>query len=141
MAGMDIHEHAEAAERRFGGTPQWQQVTERTAHYTDADWQAFRTEISVTHLKVLAAMRAGVPATDPSVMDLAEEHRGHVSRWQYDCDHETHRQLADVYLTDNRMARSYEDMAPGLTRYLHDAMVANYERWLARSATTGFWVS
>ena len=129
---MNLSDHLEAAEQRWRGTPQWQQVTERTANYREEDWLAFRQEISVTHLKLLDAMRAGTPPTDPEIMDLAEEHRLHVSRWQYDCDHETHRKLADVYLTDNRMARSYEDMAPGLTQYLHDAMVANHERWLSR---------
>ena len=114
------------------GTPQWHQVRERTANYTAADWSAFHAELSAIHRKILAAMRAGTPADDPAVMDLVEEHRSHVSRWQYDCDHEAHRQLADVYLTTNRLARSYEDMAPGLTLYMHQAMVANYERWVSR---------
>lgn len=136
----DPDNHADLAEQRWGGTPQWQQVQERTAGYDKADWLAYRREISAIHLKILAAMRAGVPATDPSVLDLAEQHRAHVSRWQYDCDHATHRQLAEIYLTHNRMARSYEDMAPGLTRYIYDAMVANHERWLAESATAGLWI-
>jgi hypothetical protein len=121
----------------WAGTPQGQQVRERTATYIDADWRAFRAELSTIHLKILAAMRAGTPPGDPAVMDLVEEHRSHVSRWQYDCDHETHRQLADVYLTTNRLARSYEDMAPGLTMYMHQAMVANYERWVSRECASG----
>ena len=129
---MNITDHFDAAEQRWAGTQQWEQVTARTANYREEDWRAFREDISATHLKILAAMRAGTPPTDPAVMDLAEDHRMHVSRWQYDCDHETHRKLAEVYLTDNRMVRSYEDMAPGLTQYLHDAMVANYERWVSR---------
>lgn len=136
----DPDNHADLAEQRWGDTPQWQQVQERTAGYDKADWLAFRREISAIHLEILTAMRAGVPATDPSVMELAEQHRAHVSRWQYDCDHETHRQLAEIYLTDNRMARSYEDMAPGLTQYLHDAMVANYDRWLTASAAAASWL-
>jgi hypothetical protein len=31
--------------------------------------------------------------------------RGGLARWQDDCDHETHRKLAEIYLADNRMAR------------------------------------
>ncbi|HEY4452747.1 MAG TPA: TipAS antibiotic-recognition domain-containing protein [Pseudonocardiaceae bacterium] len=131
---MDLSTHLDIAERRWGGTQQWRQVRERTAHYTDADWLAFREELSAIHLKILAAMRAGTPPTDPAVMDLVEQHRSHVSRWQYDCDHDTHRQLADIYLTTNRLARSYENMAPGLTLYMHEAMVANYERWVSRGS-------
>jgi hypothetical protein len=63
----------------WAGTPQGQQVRERTATYTDADWRAFRAELSTIHLKILAAMRAGTPPGDPAVMDLVEEHRSHVS--------------------------------------------------------------
>lgn len=128
---ISLDDHADAATQRWAGTPQWEQVQARTANYTKEDWRAFREDLSATHLKILAAMRAGTPPTDPAVLDLVEEHRAHVSRWQYDCDHETHRQLADIYLTTNRLARSYEDMAPGLTLYMHQAMVANYERWRA----------
>ena len=126
--------HAEQAELRWGKSPQWNQARDRTSQYSKEDWLRLRAEISGIHLRILAAMRAGVPATDESVMDLAEQHRLHVSRWQYDCDHETHRQLAELYLSGQRLGRGYEDMAPGLARYMHDAMVANHERWAATSS-------
>jgi hypothetical protein len=35
------------------------------------------------------------------------------------------------------MARGYEDTAPGLNRYVRDAMVANHDRWLADCAAVG----
>ncbi len=41
-------------------------------------------------------MHDGVPATDPAVMDLAEEHRRHIDRWLHDCDYETRLRLAEV---------------------------------------------
>ncbi|HEY4024052.1 MAG TPA: TipAS antibiotic-recognition domain-containing protein [Pseudonocardiaceae bacterium] len=69
------HGHFTRQRRTWRGTPQWQQAQERTAGYDKADGLAYRHEISAIHLTILAAMRAGVPATDPSVMDLAEEHR------------------------------------------------------------------
>ena len=33
-----------------------------------------------------------------------------------------------MYLADPRFTRTYEDLAPGLARYVHDAIVANGER-------------
>jgi DNA-binding transcriptional MerR regulator len=45
--------------------------------------------------RLLHAMNDRVPAGDPAVMDLAEEHRQHTDRWYHDCGHEMHRQRAD----------------------------------------------
>jgi len=39
-----------------------------------------------------------------------------------------HRGLAEMYLSDERFTRTYDDMAPGLARYVHDAMLANARR-------------
>ncbi len=36
-----------------------------------------------------------------------------------------HRNLAEMYIADERFAASYEKVAPGLARYVHDAVVAN----------------
>jgi hypothetical protein len=61
-------------------------------------------------------------------MDLAEGHRQHISRWFYDCGHDIHRGLAEMYLADDRFRRNYDDVAPGLAQYLHGAIVANAHR-------------
>jgi DNA-binding transcriptional MerR regulator len=39
-----------------------------------------------------------------------------------------HRCLAEMYLRDERFGKNYEDMAPGLAQYVHDAMLANATR-------------
>src|SRR5579859_4403061 len=67
----------------------------------------------------------GVPASGQRAMDLAERHRQHISRWFYDCDYGMHRGLAELYLADQRFGKNYDDMAPGLAQYMHDAMLAN----------------
>jgi hypothetical protein len=73
-------------------------------------------------------MTAGAPADDPRATDVAERHRQHISRWFYDCSYDLHRGLADLYVTDERFGRNYDDLAPGLARYVHDAMLANASR-------------
>jgi hypothetical protein len=50
------------------------------ARCTATDWQELRTEQAGIHQRLLDAMRAGTPATDPAVMDLAEEHRERVEK-------------------------------------------------------------
>ncbi len=61
-------------------------------------------------------------------MDVAEDHRQHISRNFYDCTYEIHRGLADMYLADPRFTATYEKIAPGLAQYIHDAIKANAAR-------------
>lgn len=67
-------------------------------------------------------------------MDLAEAHRQHISRWFYDCGCEMHRGLADIYTSDDRYIAAYDEIEPGLARYVRDAMYANADRGQGRDA-------
>lgn len=61
-------------------------------------------------------------------MDLAEQHRRHIDHWLHDCGYETRRALAEVCRANERLGRNYDDMAPGLSQYIHDAIMANCQR-------------
>ena len=61
-------------------------------------------------------------------MDLAEAHRQHLSRWFYDCGYEMHRGLAEMYVADPRYTQAYDEIAPGFSGYVHDAILANADR-------------
>jgi MerR family transcriptional regulator, thiopeptide resistance regulator len=61
-------------------------------------------------------------------MGLAEEHRRHITRWFYDCGHDIHRGLGEMYVADPRFTATYENMAEGLASYLRDAIRANSTR-------------
>ena len=70
-------------------------------------------------------MRAGEAATGEPARALAERHRRHITRWFYPCSPQMHRGLAEMYIADERFARNYDREAPGLARYVHDAIIAN----------------
>jgi MerR family transcriptional regulator, thiopeptide resistance regulator len=123
-----LEDNAGRAQRRWGDSELWRQRQERAARYSADDWVTIRTEQAGIHQRLLDAMRAGTPPDDPAVMDLAEEHRLHLDRWFHDCDLDTHRALAVSYRANERIGRNYDDMAPGLSRYVHDAIVANADR-------------
>ena len=36
--------------------------------------------------------------------------------------------LVEMYLTDERFTRYYDDVAPGLAQFLHDIVVASIDR-------------
>jgi MerR family transcriptional regulator, thiopeptide resistance regulator len=126
-------EYAAEAEQRWGETEAWKQSQQRTSKYTKQDWVRFKEESAANGSAFVAAMNDGVAADSEQAMDLAEGARAQITKWFYDCSYEIHRGLAQMYLADPRFTRTYEDIAPGLAQYVHDAIIAN----CARHAVTG----
>ena len=62
-----------------------------------------------------------VPGSPPAEK-LAARHRSSIEQF-YDCGDEMHRCLVEMYLTDDRFTRYYDDVEPGLAQFLHDIVV------------------
>ena len=121
----DPTQYAEEARERWGETDAYAQSHARTSSYSKADWLEVQAEGEDVERRFAEALAAGLPADDPSVTAIAEDHRQHISRRFYDCSPEMHSSLADMYVADERFAAHYERRAPGLARYVHDAVKAN----------------
>jgi DNA-binding transcriptional MerR regulator len=121
-------DHEAEVERRWGGSPQYAESRRRVAGYTKADWLELKAEAAAIGGDLVAAFKAGLPADGEHAMDLAERHRGHISRWFYDCTYDIHRGLGDVYVDDPRFTATYDALAPGLAGYLRQAIHANARR-------------
>lgn len=88
------------------------------------DWQQVKAETDALEAAFAEALRDGVPADSAPAGELAERHRASIARF-YDCGHEMHRSLAEMYVADERYRRHYEEVAPGLAQYTRDVIVAN----------------
>ena len=121
-------EYQAEAQERWGDTDAWTQSASRTKGYTRADFERIKAEGDAVNAAFVTALRSGASATSTQAMDAAEAHRAHIERWFYDLDHGFHRGLADMYLADPRFTKTYEDQAPGLAQYVHDAIHANADR-------------
>jgi DNA-binding transcriptional MerR regulator len=132
-----LGEYAEEAEQRWGDTDAWRESQRRSAAYTKDDWIAIKAEADASINGFAEAVRAGEPATGQVAMDLAEAHRLHISRWFYDCGYEMHRGLADIYTADDRYIAAYDEIEPGLARFVRDAMYANADRGQGREQPRG----
>jgi DNA-binding transcriptional MerR regulator len=124
----DPTQHAEEAEQRWGDTDAWRESHRRTATYGKADWLVVRAEAREIEDRFAAALAAGRPPTAAAVLDIAEDHRRHLSRWFYDCSPAMHRGLGQLYVSDPRFAAHYDAVASGLARYVSDAVAANADR-------------
>ncbi|MEO7059213.1 MAG: MerR family transcriptional regulator [Lapillicoccus sp.] len=121
-------EYAVEAQERWGDTDAWKQSADRTATYTKADWEAIKVDMDAVNAAAVAALQSGAPATSEAAMDAAERARQHIERWFYDTSPQFHRNLGDMYVSDPRFTKTYEDLAPGLAAYLRDAIHANADR-------------
>jgi hypothetical protein len=120
--------YADEARERWGTTDTYRQSQERTSAYTEQDWAEIKAAAADLSDRLAAALRSGVAATDPAAMDLAEEHRGQLTRYFYDCGPDLHRNLGDMYVDDPRFTATYDAVTPGLAVYLRDAIHANADR-------------
>jgi MerR family transcriptional regulator, thiopeptide resistance regulator len=125
---FDPDAHAAEAEERWGGSPAYRESQRRASRYTKADWERMKDEASEYADRLVALMRAGAAADSTEAMEAAEAHRQHIGRWFYDCSHEIHRGLGQMYVDDPRFTATYEAIAPGLAAYLRDAIAANADR-------------
>ncbi|OBG83691.1 transcriptional regulator [Mycobacterium sp. E136] len=122
-----FHEHAAESEERWGGTDAWNQSQQRTARMTKQDWIEFKADNDALLEALAQAHRNGVAPGTRRANELAAWHRANIERF-YDCDHEMHVCLAEMYLADERFRRYYDDAAPGLAQFVHDIIVANSDR-------------
>ncbi|GAA3032549.1 MerR family transcriptional regulator [Kitasatospora albolonga] len=130
--GQDYQESWETeAEQRWGGTDAWKESRRRTARYTKEDWAKLQQEQAALNERLAAAMKAGVAPGSADGTALAEEHRLQITGAFYDCGHEMHRCLGEMYVADPRFTATYEKVAPGLAHWLRDAIVANADAHLA----------
>jgi DNA-binding transcriptional MerR regulator len=116
------------AEERWGDSEAWAQSQRRTSAYTKEDWVRIKEEAEDVERRFAEALRSDIPADSTAAMDLAEEHRQHISRWFYDCPPGMHAGLGRMYVEDERFTAHYEDIAPGLAQYVSTAVQANAAR-------------
>ncbi len=128
FADFDPSQYADEAEERWGRTQAYQQSQARTSQYTKDDWVRLQAEAAEVNGRFAAAMAAGLAPDSTEAMDAAEAHRRQISRNFYDCGYDIHRGLAQMYVEDERFTKTYEDVAPGLARYVHDTVLANAQR-------------
>lgn len=117
--------YADEARERWGRSDAWEQSQRRTSTFTKDDWIRVKAEGEEQVAAFVTALRAGLAPTSPEAMDAAETARRHINDNFYECSHDMHANLGEMYVADPRFAATYDDIEPGLSAYVHDAIVAN----------------
>ncbi|NXY98103.1 MerR family transcriptional regulator [Streptomyces sp. BR123] len=127
--------YATDAHLKWGESEGHQRSMARAAAHTKEHWRALMAEAAGWRRSLIAAFEDGAASDSPRAMDLAEEHRGHISRWFTPCPPEMHCRIADEYIEDARafaLVVPAPEQRPGLGRWLRDAVHANAGRVRSR---------
>lgn len=126
------------AKERWGDTEAWKQSQQSAAGRTKQDWEAIKADTDALMAALGDAKRRGVDPTGDEGAALAERHRASIEVF-YSCSYAQQRGLADLYLSDERFRKTYEDVEPGLAQWVHDAINANADRHGAPGAAEAQW--
>ncbi|MGN6723517.1 MAG: MerR family transcriptional regulator [Marmoricola sp.] len=131
LFGDGFDDYQAEAEAKWGETDAWKESQRRTATYTKAQWAQIKADGEAVEKALSDAYRSGLPADSVEAMDAAELHRLQVNRWFYECSHDFHRNLGDLYVSDPRYVANYDEAfgLPGLAQYCRDAIHANADRY------------
>ena len=125
---FDPAQYEEEAKERWSESDAFKQSVQRTSGYTKDDWVTIGAENDAINQSFLALMAADTPADDPAAMDVAEQHRAHITKWYYDCSMEIHAGLGQMYVADVRFKENIDKAGEGLAEYMSAAIAANAAR-------------
>ena len=123
--------YATQAELKWAHSEGQREAMARAAAHTKEDWRQLMGEATAWRAELLAAFDEGEPSDGERAMDLAEEHRLHISRWFTSCPPAMHRRIADDFITDPRafaLVVPPSQQRPGLAAYACKAVHANAVR-------------
>jgi hypothetical protein len=123
--------YATEAELKWAHSDGQREAMARAAAHTKEDWRQLMGEAAAWRAELLAAFDEGELSNGERAMDLAEEHRLHISRWFTSCPPDMHRRIADDFVADPRafaLVIPPSQQRPGVAAYTRKAVHANAAR-------------
>jgi hypothetical protein len=120
-----VSDYDDEVQQRWGNTEQFRESTDRTSKYTHADFAAAKIDQEAVTEKFATAFGNGVDYKSVEVQSIVTAHRVAISKWFYECSVEMQRNLALMYINDERFKKYYDGRVRGLAQYVHDAIMAN----------------
>jgi hypothetical protein len=119
-----MNEYEAEVQERWGNTDAFRQSQARTSKYSHADFAAAKVDQEAVTEKFAAAFGNGVDYKSAEVQEIVVAHRAAISKWFYECSVEMQRNLALMYIGDERFKKYYDGRVRGLAQYVHDAIMA-----------------
>ncbi|MFD4779291.1 TipAS antibiotic-recognition domain-containing protein, partial [Streptomyces sp. NPDC058427] len=123
--------YATEAELKWTHSRGSREAMSSAAAHTKEDWRQLMGEAGAWRAELFEAFDEGEPSDGERAMDLAEEHRLHISRWFTSCPPDMHRRIADDFVADPRafaLVVPPSQQRQGLAAYVCKAVHANAAR-------------
>lgn len=123
--GLDLDPHQEEARERWGHTSAYADSARRAASLSARQWQEIKAQAQEIEQRFAELKRSGEPADGQAARAAAERARLHIDRWFYPCSGEMHLKLGEMYVADPHFSAHFDELEPGLAKYVRDAIAAN----------------
>jgi hypothetical protein len=120
----DFSQHGDEARERWGDTDAYAQSQARTSKYSHADFASAKVDQEAATELFVYAFGNSLPVTSVKAQEAVVAHRAAVTKWFYECSIEMQKNLALMYINDERFKKYYDDRVRGLSQYVHDAIMA-----------------
>jgi hypothetical protein len=119
-----MNDYEAEVQERWGDSDAFKQSQARTSKYSHADFAAAKVDQEAVTESFATAFGNGVDYKSADVQAIVVAHREAISKWFYECSPEMQRNLALMYIGDERFKKYYDGRVRGLAQYVHDAIMA-----------------
>ena len=119
-----MNEYENEVKERWGDTWAYKQSKERTSKYSEQDLANAKADQEAATESFRLCFVSKKATNSPEAKQAVIAHREAISKWFYDCSPEMQKNLALMYVADERFKKFYDDRELGLAQYVHDAIMA-----------------
>lgn len=119
---MDQYENE--VQERWGDTDAYRQSKGKTSKYSHKDFALAKVDQEAATELFVYAFGNSLAITSLEAQTAVLAHRVAITKWFYDCSIEMQKELALMYLADERFKKYYDGRVRGLAQYVHDAILA-----------------
>lgn len=125
LNGFDPDQYEEEVQQRWSETDAYKASAQRTKQYNKEDWARYQREADALNQDMATLMQKGYAANSDEAIKVVEQMRQLIDTWFYPCSRAMHAQLGEMYVMDERFTATYDNLQPGLARYIMEATAAN----------------
>ncbi|TRZ56055.1 MAG: hypothetical protein D4S00_05750 [Streptomycetaceae bacterium] len=119
-----VDQYESEVQARWGDTDAYRQSKAKTSKYSHKDFALAKVDQEAATELFVYAYGNSLAITSPEAQAAVVAHRAAITKWFYDCSVDMQKNLALMYIEDERFKKYYDDRARGLSQYVHDAIFA-----------------
>jgi len=119
--GFDESQYAEESQQRWGDTQQYAESQRKWSQYSMDEKEAIKTKGGEITQRMVTTNPNAKP-DDPDVQQAVADYHAYINEYFYTCDVEFLRNLADMWVADERFAVNYERIREGGVTFVNQAV-------------------